>query len=266
MKLTRYERPSGEFAMRARGKHQRVGYALEHLSYDTEPGRYVPASLCIPEASRSKQRSVIYVADEGYAPAFEPGGDAAELCAQGHTVLGLDLAGTGKTASKWGSYSSEWFGADKITWLALMVGRPLVGLRMADIVRGLDMLAERKLLHGGSALGIAKGTSGVVLLHTAVVDSRLSGLVLEDPLVSYRAIAETPIHRKVFSSVLPGVLGEYDLEDLAAAIAPRRVTLVNVRSPVGALMLSGDVREHYQKADALITFRREGEALVGVPR
>lgn len=261
LKVTRFERLTGPLSVTTQGRRELDGYALESLVYDAEPGRRVPALLCSPNASRSKRQSVIYVDDRGKAPAFEDGGDAAELCSRGYTVLALDLSGTGETASQWGSYSSEWFGADKITWLALMVGRPLVGLRMADIVRGLDLLAERNLLYGESALGFAKGKSGVVLLHAAAVDSRLSGLLLEDSLVSYRAIAETPIHRRAFASVLPGVLHEYDFADLVAAISPRRVALVNVRSPLGTLMRSSDVREHYPGVDVRIGFRREGEGL-----
>ena len=260
-KVTRFERPTGSLATRTLGSQQHDGYAVESLVYDTGPHRWVPALLCIPDANRSKRQPVVFVDDRGKAPVFEEGGDAAELCSSGYTVLALDLSGTGETASKWGSYSSEWFGGDKITWLALMVGRPLVGLRMADIVRSLDFLEERKLLSDQSAMGFARGKSGVVLLHTAVIDSRLSSLMLEDPLVSYKAIAETPIHRRVFASVLPGVLYEYDLADLVAAISPRRVALVNVRSPLDRLMLSSEVREHYPGVDVRIGFRREGEAL-----
>ncbi len=250
VKLTRYQPPSGPLNTRTQSRAPRDGYKLELLVYDAEPGRYIPAFLCTPAPGRPRRGTVVYLDDAGKAAGFRRAGDAAQLCALGYSVLAPDLSGLGDTAPDWGSYSSEWFGSDKLTWLALMVGRPLLGLRMADVVRSLDLLADRDLLHNGAALGFAKGKAGVVLLHTAVVDSRLSGLLLEDVPVSYRAIAETPIHRRIFDAVLPGVLGQYDLEDLAAAIAPRPVALVNVRSPLGRLMLTAKVREHYPRAAA----------------
>jgi cephalosporin-C deacetylase-like acetyl esterase len=268
--LTRYQPPSGPAAIHSHGKVRRAGYEVELVTYTVEAGRYVAAYICTPDAAKDRRSTIVYVSDAGGAAGFGEGGDADQLCSLGYTVMALDLSGTGGTSSDWGSYSSEWFGADKITWLALMVGRPLVGLRMADVVRGLDVLAERGQLHGGSAHGLANGKAGVVLLHSAAVDPRIGSLLLEDPLVSYRAIAETPIHRRVFSSVVPGVLGEYDLEDLVIAVAPRPVAMLNVRSPLGSLMMSESVRAHYADAAAAygtleveglprIGFRREGE-------
>jgi hypothetical protein len=54
-----------------------------------------------------------------------------------------DPSGIGETAPKWSSYSDSWFGQEKVTWLALMVGKPLVGLRMDDIIRGADLIRWR---------------------------------------------------------------------------------------------------------------------------
>ena len=121
-------------------------------------------------------------------------------------------------------------------------------------------------------MGFGKGTAAVDLLHAATVDGRIQGLLLEDGLVSYEAIARTPIHRRIFESVVPGVLGQYDLPDLVAAQAPRRVALRNVRSPLGnAVRLSEAgaayrfAEESYAAAKATgrltIGVRREGESV-----
>jgi hypothetical protein len=260
-RLTRYspvKRPPG---ILERAKQAGEGFQLERIVYESEPGRGVPALWCTPERPAAGRGAVLYLDAQGKEAGFGRGGDAAELCRAGRTVLAIDLAGNGETASKRSGYSSEWFGADSLTWLTLMVGRPLLGLRIHDIVSGLG------LLEAGPVAAVAKGTAGVSLLHAAVFDTRLTALVLEDPLVSYRAIAETPVHRRVFDVVLPGVLAEYDLQDLVAAIAPRPVALVNVRSPMGALMQTKDVRRHYEQAAGANTalrigLRREGERLL----
>jgi hypothetical protein len=256
-KLTRFRKLTGALNLRSRSKVQREGDQIESLVYDSEPGRYVPASLCLPAANRAKGQAILHLDPRGNAASFGEGGDARELCASGYTVLSLDLAGTGETSSEKGGYSQEWFGGENLTWMALMVGRTMVGLRMSDIVRGVDVLAERGILGHSGVAGFAKGTASVSLLHAAVVEPRLSRLVLDDPLVSWRAIAETPIHRRVFDVVVPGVLKAYDLPDLVAAIAPRPVILLNVRSPLGDVMLLSEARKQYQTVVEAYGARRE---------
>jgi hypothetical protein len=73
----------------------------------------------------------------------------------------------------------------------------------------------------------------MVLLHTAVLDSRISRLVLEDTLTSYRMIVDQPVHRNVSEVVVPGVLLHYDTADLLDAAAPKTIVLVSPRDALG---------------------------------
>ncbi len=243
---TRFEAVPVPLNLRSRGAIQRDGYRIERLLYDSGDGRYVPALLAQPDGARRGQ-PVIYVDQQGMAAGFASGGSAEELVKLGHAVLALDPAGVGETTSDWsyGASSAGWFGQEKVTWLALMVGKPLVGLRMTDILRGLDLLAERRLLGPESAIGFARGNAGVDLLHAAAMDSRISGVVVEECLLSYRSIATSPLHRHVFETVLPGVLDKYDVPDLVAALAPRPVWLVSLRSPVGKPVFRREIESAY---------------------
>jgi hypothetical protein len=163
---------------------------LERLLFDAERERYVPALLCVPEKRRP--RPVVYLDQAGKASGLRAEGAVDELARGGYVALVIDPAGIGETAGGWGG-GSAWFGQEKIAWLALMTGRLLVGLRMADVVRGIDVLGDRGL--GGKVIGIARGMLGVDLLHTAVIDSRLGAVVLDGSLVSFassRLAAESP--------------------------------------------------------------------------
>ena len=153
-----------------------------------------------------------------------------------------------------------------------MIGKPLVGLRMDDILRGVDLLGEKGLLYGGECLGFGKGFAAVALLHAAAIDQRIAGVVIEDGLLSYASIARTPIHRQIFDTIIPGVLAIYDLPDLVASLAPRPVQLVNMRSPLGNKVLLREVQSEYQYAQAgyaalgtasrlRLGLRREGESI-----
>ena len=64
-----------------------------------------------------------------------------------------------------------------------MVSRPLIGIRMEDIARGIDVLKTRGMAPEG-VIGFSKGSIGVAMLHAAVVDDRLSTLAMEGSLAS----------------------------------------------------------------------------------
>jgi dienelactone hydrolase len=249
IELTHYEASHGPLNPRTLGSESREGYRLERIVCETGPGRLVPGVLALPEPARDRRKTALYLSDARGSAAFTAGGDADQLARHGYTVFGIDVSGRGETASIWRSYSEPWFGRnEKEAWLALMVGRTLVSVRADDILRGLDLLAEKGLLHDGRAAGFAKGLAAVDLLHAAVIDPRFSALALEEMLVSYQAVARAPVHRQIFDAVVPGVLGRYDLPDLVAAQAPKPVWLLNARSPAGPILLRSEVQTAYESA------------------
>ncbi len=248
-RLTRYEASHGPLDVKTLGQTERKGYRLTHLNYATGSGRTVDALLAEPQQEQSRRKAILYVDDRGKAAASEPGGEIDELARLGYPVLAVDPSGIGETDWEQSSDASPWLRHPKVTWLALMVGKPLVGMRMDDILRGIDLLSERGLLYDGECLGLGKGFAAVDLLHAAVMDDRIAGLSIDGGLLSYAAIAGTPIHRQIFDEVIPGVLGHYDLPDLVAALAPRPVSLVSLRSPLGIPVFKREVRSEYRYAE-----------------
>jgi dienelactone hydrolase len=247
-RLTRYEASHAPLVVKTGKQTERKGYRLTQLNYETGSGRTVAAMLAEPAAGQPKRGAIVYVGDRA-------GSEIDELAQSGYTILALDRISDQKT-----------------TWLALMVGKPLVGMRIDDILRGVDLLSGKGLLVDGKCLGYGKGFAAVDLLHAAVMDERISELVIEGGLLSYAAIARTPIHRQIFDEVIPGVLGHYDLPDLVAALTPRPVTLVNMRSPLGTPVFKRDVRTEYKYAETAyaaagaggklkLALRRESEGI-----
>jgi hypothetical protein len=64
------------------------------------------------------------------------------------------------------------------------------------------------------------------------------------------AVARATISRDQLSSVLPGVLEAYDLPDLAAAIAPRPLTIRQPTDPAGAPVSQATLDAAYASAKA----------------
>ena len=73
----------------------------------------------------------------------------------------------------------------------------------------------------------------MVALHAAVLDARISKVVVANTLMSYRMIVDQPVHRNVSEIVIPGVLQHYDTTDLLTAIYPRPVIYVSPQDALG---------------------------------
>jgi cephalosporin-C deacetylase-like acetyl esterase len=268
VRLTRYSPSRGPLNLRSRGEIQQGEFVIEKLVYDADGGRCVPALLYRPSQRTERRRAIIYVNQSGKSA----GRDASELARLGYTVLAVDPSGIGEVAAKWGAAGAEdsarsvrsLYAESKITWLALMVGQTLVGLRMDEMIRGLDVLKEKNLLYNDRALGFGKGLIAVSLLHAAVVEPRFDGLIMDGGLLSFHAVARTPIHRGVFEVAIPGVLGRYDLPDLVAVLAPRPVWVLNAASAMGDTAPSrGTSRVPLRSVESEYTYAAQTYAAVG---
>lgn len=265
VKLTRYRASTAPLDVRAGSTTSQDGVPVQRFTYQSDTGLTTPALLC-----GSGSKLALYLDPRGKSAGLRADGDILSLARHDHTVLSLDVSGSGETEFK--RHDTAPWGYPQLVWLGLMTGRPLTGIRINDIVRGLDALEAlgRQPRNGVSAF--ARGRFGALLLHAAVIDDRIASVTVEQGLLSYRSAGANPIHRDLEDSVVPGILGQYDLPDLAAALAPRPVRIVNAVSPTGRLLLRKEVSLEYEytaKAFAAagaadkfqVTLRREGEPI-----
>jgi cephalosporin-C deacetylase-like acetyl esterase len=260
IKLTRFERSSGPVSIISHGVLGRPGYGIERLVFESSPGRKVPALLFLPNQTGTQKRPILFADSRGKAAEAVEGGDLEQLVKLGYPVLAIDPAGIGESISHWSGYSDYWFGESKIAWLGLMISRPLMGLRMEDIVRGIDVLSTRGLALEGVS-GFTKGSVGVAMLHAAIVDDRIQSVTLEGSLASYELITTTPLQRQIHDLILPDVLHHYDLVDLALALGPNKVHLVNLKDPMWNALPMQSARKIY-RGSPMVGERREFDPVI----
>ncbi len=104
---------------------------------------------------------------------------------------------------------------------ALLVNKTLVGMRVDDTIRALDYLSKLPSVDPANITAIASGHMGLVLLHTAVLDSRLKHITIDHTLASYDSLLKAPIPLNAPEDILPGVLLRYDIPDLTKSLGPR---------------------------------------------
>ena len=217
------------------GRIERDGYSIEKFVYESAPGIEIPALLFVPEGGPARKPAIVWVDGEGKAAEGRPGGEIEWFVRQGRIVLAPDVRGLGEMRPADVARGAGWtryFGDYDAAMTAFLIGESLVGMRAADVLKAVDVLAARNDVDASRIAGMGRGLGAPPLLYAAVLDGRLRSLALERMLVSYRDAVERKIHRGVLENIIPGVLKEFDLPDLVGALAPRRALLVD---PVDAL-------------------------------
>ncbi|MBL8206911.1 MAG: acetylxylan esterase [Blastocatellia bacterium] len=257
--LTAYEAPKNALVVKPYGEIARAGYRIEKLVYESEPGIHIPALLFVPEGGSVRKPAMIYVHGRGKSAAAAAGGEIEQFVKAGVIVLAIDVRGLGETRSRNTEGNDDfpvYFGDFESAMTALHIGRPLMGMRMTDVLRGVDLLAARLDVERAKIYGFGKDAGAIPLLHAAAMDDRISKIALEGMLASYQTIIQQRIHRQIFEQVIPGVLRSYDLPDVVTAIAPRQVWIVNGVNALGQQMRLAEVKKQYATAASLHVVER----------
>ncbi len=106
-------------------------------------------------------------------------------------------------------------------------------MQVADLLRTFDYVAARPDVDAGHISILGKGNGGVLALYTAALEPRLEKVASEGAITSYMEIVRAKLHQNIADIVIPGVLRDFDLPDLAASIAPRAIWIVDPRNPDG---------------------------------
>lgn len=104
---------------------------------------------------------------------------------------------------------------------AELVGKTIMGMRIDDTIRGADYLASLQNVDAKNITGYGSWHLGLVLLHAAMLDSRLDHIYVDHALVSYRSLLEAPMPVGAPQDILPGVLLHYDIPDIVHFLGDR---------------------------------------------
>ena len=148
------------------------------------------------------------------------------VLAANHSLYGLDLRGWGASKPVIPELEVGFDWDDFLAYRSLELGRPLFGQRLKDLLATAPRLTKRR-----DWIVIGVGIGGLVAAHAGVLDPRISGVVSIQAPISYRSILDAPESTQPVSSLLPGVLGAYEVRDVYAALAPRPLLVVNPHDP-----------------------------------
>lgn len=245
-KLSGYQEPDAKEKPVFAGNLEKDGYRIEKYLVKGEGDYVIPYLLMIPE--KKNNRALLYLHPQGKSAEASKDGEIEWFVKYGFTVLAPDIIGIGEVGPgtlKRGNYFShtENKGLSYEAWYAsLLIGRSIVGIRAADVVRLTKILKNQSEITNIYAL--AKGEMAPVLLHAAAFEPDIAKVALIEPFSSFRTVVTSRFYDPAFiESAVPGSLKEYDLPDLAAGVAPRKLLMVNVKDGSGKIADPDSLKE-----------------------
>lgn len=220
------------------------GLQAEKYLIKGEGDYVIPYLLFVPPQPNGK--AILYLSPKGKGSiAGNP--LVTEWVKGGNYVMMPDLIGTGETGPgpwKGGDYFEhfpmEGLGYD--LWYGFtLIGRSLVGVRAADVVRLVQVLKAS----GATEIGaIAMREQSPVLLHAAAFEPLISRVLLLNPYTSYHSLNSFQYYNPDFvEGAVPAALTAYDLPDLAASLAPRKLGMVNPINGKADLLSEGEAEK-----------------------
>jgi dienelactone hydrolase len=228
-------------------RHTRV----EALEFPSAPKVWVPAWLFLSEKSDQKRPLVIVLEPSGRGAPSE-GVLSGRLAEQGCVACAPDLRGLGDATPEFGRgaarHGREHNNEEHYSWSALILGKPLLGQRVTDLLAVIRGLRARPDLSGRRLVIAARGTATVPAQCAAALDQSVDVVYLAGGLSSFRTIAETENYSYAFGNFVPHLLEHTDLPDLARSMAPTRLVLAGAVDAAGRRRAPGEVRQEYGTA------------------
>lgn len=210
---------------------RREGYTIEKYFITGESEYPVPYLIMVPDHANGA--GVICLHPSGKAGIIAGDVEMEWMVKQGHTVLAPDLIGQGETGPGDFAGDSEIDGVSYNLWFASMLaGRSITGIQAADINRLAVLFKQHYSLR--EVFGVAFRETAPALLHAAAFHPVISRVALIDPLFSYKDIVFSRIYNPAhLYGLVPGALTGYDLPDLAAGLAPRKLLIAGITDAMG---------------------------------
>jgi dienelactone hydrolase len=228
------------------------GLDIEALEVNSDSKVWVPAWLFVARKSDPAKPIVLVLEPNGRNGGWYEGGLYQSMALQGYPVCVADLRGVGDLAPEFGRGSPRYTRGheeeENYAWGSLILGAPLVGQRVTDILAVVQALGNYQPLAGRKIRIAAQGKMTTPSVFAAALGARVDSLYLSGGLVSYRSIVESENYSHSFANFVPGLLRHTDLPEVIAGLAPRPVTLAGSVDALGRPATQGVVNAAYKAA------------------
>ena len=174
------------------------------VEFETEPGITLRATILEPPGGAARKPAVLHI-----GAAAKPNPDSI--------VLAVEPRGWNDPAAPRSGYSKPYQTAMR----ALLVGKTMAGMQTGDLLRAFDYLASRPDVDPKRISIAGKGTGAVLALYAGILEPRIAKVSCEDLPPSYMELVRMKMHPGLMDLIVPGVLLDFDIPDVVAALGGR---------------------------------------------
>jgi hypothetical protein len=221
IKVDRWASPS----LTVLGKAESTGgVSISAAEVQSAPEVFSPGWL-FENGAQDVRRPVILLLDEhGRNSTWRESGICHALAVQGYKVLSADVRGSGDLRPAYSAGNPAYVGGhqgeDAYAWASLILGKPMLGQRVADILAWHDALSARYRRPVAIA---ADGSMATPAIVAAAMEPKCSGLYLTGGLSSFASLIEQEEPREPFANWIPYSVPSDDLPGFVKRISPRLV-------------------------------------------
>jgi hypothetical protein len=246
--LSGYEEPAEVDEPVFCGSIPRDNYEIEKYFVRGEGDYVIPYLLFKPDKPNDK--ALVYLHPSGKSAEATEGGEIEWFARNGFTVLVPDLIGTGEIGGNYDWRNIEWY-------VSVLIGRSITGIQAGDVTRLTGQL--NKYTYIREIYGLARKEMSPVLLHAAAFNPSITRIALLESYSSYRSIVMNRFYNPGFiHGTVAGALQTYDLPDLAASLAPRKLMMAGVTDGTGKPHNNESIIEDLSVIRAAYKFRGAG--------
>jgi dienelactone hydrolase len=180
-----------------------------------------PVAALLLEPAKTAQGTIVYAG---------PAADARSLAEAGWRVLSVKPRGFAGTEQPGRLGYSPIYQFAARGWL---LGENVPGWAVTDMRAAIA--AARAMPAAGKVVLIGRGGAGVIALLTSALEPGVAGIAMEAAPLSYLEYCRAVVHNGLAELVIPGVLKDFDLPDLARA-AQGKLLVVSPVTPTGAAL------------------------------
>lgn len=221
------------------------------LRIPTHVPRPMPVIICLQGHSKGMHISLGEAKYEGDEQTI-CGGDrdfARQIVNRGYAALALEQRAFGECGG-----TPEGPDCYQSAMSALLIGRTLIGERVWDVSRAIDMLeAHFPQINAARIAVMGNSGGGTTAIYAAAMDIRIAAAM---PSCAFSGFAASiGLQKHCACNYIPNILRYYDMGDVAGLIAPRSLVVINGKEdtifPIDAAVAEFAVTQrYYALADA----------------
>ena len=269
--LSRMPAPPSDAHFSVEKEEKKDGYRQICFTFESEAGSVVPCYLLIPDTGREKypvvitlqghstgfHNSVGEIKYEQYDRDYQPRGQfAIQAVREGYIALAIEQRAMGCRAADNMPFRQLYVGERPNCYYesmtALLLGRTMVGERCYDVSRAIDQLAHFPECDTGKIAITGNSGGGTISYYAAAYDARIGLSMPSCAFCPYRESIARVYHCSC--NYIPHALRYFDMQDIAALIAPRPLTIVS--GILDDLFLISGVERGYRTVEGI--YRKAG--------